>query len=135
MNDQQIDELIRQALKNQSQVPVHLEERLERHIDRLAADEKKSVRIPTYRNRIRRWCVAASILLVLGVGTTAYFSASDSRPKDTFDNPEEAVKAAEQALTLLSQNLNKGFGEMNQAQQEMEKIHAVVTKHINDQTK
>lgn len=135
MNDQQIDELIRLALKDQSQVPVHLEERLERHIDRLAADEKKSVCIPMYRNRIRRWCVAASILLVLGVGTTAYFSVSNSRPKDTFDNPEEAAKAAEQALTLLSQNLNKGFGEMNQAQQEMEKIHAVWTKHINDQTK
>ena len=127
MNDQQIDELIRQALKDQSRVPAHLEKRLEQHIDR--------VRIPMYRNRIRRWCVAASILLVLGVGTTAYFSASDARPKDTFDNPEEAAMAAEQALTLLSQNLNKGFGEMNQARQEMEKIHAVWTKHINDQTK
>ena len=30
---------------------------------------------------------------------------------------------------------DKGFGEMNQARQEMEKIHAVWTKHINDQTK
>lgn len=132
MNDQQIDELIRRALKDQSQVPAHLEERLERHIDRLAADERKTVRIPMYGNRIRRWCVAASILLVLGIGATAYFSASDSRPKDTFDNPEEAAMAAEQALTLLSQNLNKGFGEMKQARQEMEKVHSVWTKHIND---
>ena len=135
MNDQQIDELIRQALKDQSRVPVHLEKRLEQHIDQLAAEDRKEVRIPMYRNRIKRWCVAASILLVLGVGTTAYFSASDARPKDTFDNPEEAAMAAEQALTLLSQNLNKGFGEMNQARQKMEKIHAVWTKHINDQTK
>lgn len=135
MNDQQIDELIRQALKDQSRVPAYLEKRLERHIDRLAAEDRKEVRIPMYSNRIKRWCVAASILLVLGVGTTVYFSASDSRPKDTFDNPEEAAMAAEQALTLLSQNLNKGFGEMNQARQEMEKIHVVWTKHINDQTK
>lgn len=135
MNDQQIDELIRQALKDQSRVPVHLEKRLEQHIDQLAAEDRKEVRIPMYSNRIKRWCVAASILLVLGVGTTAYFSASDARPKDTFDNPEEAAMAAEQALTLLSQNLNKGFGEMNQARQKMEKIHAVWTKHINDQTK
>lgn len=81
MNDQQIDELIRQALKDQSRVPAHLEKRLEQHIDRLAAEDRKVVRIPMYRNRIRRWCVAASILLVLGVGTTAYFSASDSRPR------------------------------------------------------
>ena len=134
MNDQQIDELIRQALKDQSRVPAYLEKRLEQHIDQLAAEDRKEVRIPMYSNRIKRWCVAASILLVLGVGTTAYFSASNSRAKDTFDNPEEAAMA-EQALTLLSQNLNKGFGEMNQARQEMEKIHAVWTKHINDQTK
>ena len=68
MNDQQIDELIRQALKDQSRVPAHLEKRLEQHIDQLAAEDRKEVRIPMYRNRIRRWCVAASILLVLGEG-------------------------------------------------------------------
>ena len=57
MNDQQIDELIRQALKDQSRVPAHLEKRLERHIDQLAAEDRKEVRIPMYSNRIRRWCV------------------------------------------------------------------------------
>ena len=40
MNDQQIDELIRQALKDQRRVPVHLEKRVEQHLDQLAAEDR-----------------------------------------------------------------------------------------------
>ncbi|HLA56976.1 MAG TPA: hypothetical protein VK623_12800 [Flavobacterium sp.] len=52
--------------------------------------------------------IAASVVVLLGVGTFAYFN---NQPEDlgTYDNPEIAMKETQKALALLSGNVNKGM--------------------------
>ncbi|MFQ6928077.1 MAG: hypothetical protein ACLRS8_08620 [Parabacteroides merdae] len=40
---------------------------------------------------------------------------------DTYTNPKDAAAAAEKALLLLSQNLNKGISQVDNAGQEIDK--------------
>lgn len=90
---------------NQLFVPGGLEERLSSHIDRLARSEQ------TVRHARFRWIagIAASILLLIGVGI--YFGNNRSEPfyQDTYSSPEEAYPTAERAISLLAHNVNKGF--------------------------
>jgi len=52
--------------------------------------------------------IAASVVVMLGVGTFAYYN---SQPQDlgTYDDPEVAFRETQKALSLLSGNVNKGL--------------------------
>ena len=45
---------------------------------------------------------------------------------------KDAAAAAEKALLLLSQNLNKGISQVDNAGQEIDKVNNILNKHLND---
>ncbi len=63
------------------------------------------------KKRYAGWLsVAASVVVLLGV-----FTFIDREPEEdlgTFDDPEVALKETQKALTLLSNNVNKGVSSM-----------------------
>lgn len=134
MNDKQIDELINKAFQEEQALPEGLSERLERQIDTwAAAEEKKTVR-SSFRKRSLYWLSGAAAIALLCVGV---FEFNEPEPykrqlADTYTNPQDAAVAAQKALLLLSQNLNKGIEQVNEAQQEMNKVNKILSKHIND---
>lgn len=68
---------------------------------------------PRDKKRNVAWLsIAASVVVLLGIGTYAYYSAdvvSKSKDLGTYDDPEEAFKATQKALSLLSNNVNVGI--------------------------
>lgn len=128
MNEKNIDELIAQALRDEARLPEGLEARLERHIDRISEPDRKEARRVPIRRRWAGLRIAASVLLAIGIGAGVYFA--ESQPEDTFKDPEEAARVAGQALLVMSENLNKGFDSMQQAETEITKVNQVIHKQI-----
>lgn len=135
MDEKRIEELINKALQEDLALPTGLAERLERHIDSWADEENKmksDQRISRTRSLYWLSGIAAAIL----GGILFIFTETghpSSRLADTYSDPKEAAVAAEKALALMSSNLNKGLGQVNDARQEMNKINKIVNKHLNDE--
>jgi len=55
--------------------------------------------------------IAASVVVLLGVGIYAFNDMNNNRNQDlgTYDNPEEAFKETQKALAMLSNNVNVGI--------------------------
>ncbi len=75
--------------------------------------------------------IAASAVVLLGIGTYFFASQENAAPAvaqselGTYDNPEEALKATQKALALLSNNVNVGIGSVqyiNEYEQSKNKI-------------
>lgn len=132
-NDKYIDELIDKALQEEQALPEGLSRRLEQQIDAwAAAEEKKTRTLP--RRRSLYWLSGAAAVALLCIGIFQYdvSSHSHNRLADTYTNPQDAAVAAEKALLLLSQNLNKGISQVDNAQQEIDKVNNILNKHLND---
>lgn len=68
---------------------------------------------PRDKKSIVAWIsIAASIVVLLGIGSYAFYTsnvANKSRDLGTYDDPEEAFRATQKALLLLSGNVNIGI--------------------------
>jgi hypothetical protein len=127
MNDEEADRLIDESLE--IPIPEGLSERLEAHIDALAAEEKK--------RKVRRFMyqatgIAAIALLCIGIFTGTGKQSPALSAVDTFSDPEEAAVAAGQALAFMSAQLNKGIGKVEDAGQEIEKVNHLLDKHFKE---
>lgn len=135
MDDKRIEESINKALKENLALPTGLSERLERNINAWADEEnrmKSDQRISRTRSLYWLSGIAAAILCaVLFIFTET--GHPNPRLADTYSDPKEAAVAAENALALISSNLNKGLVQVNDARQEMNKINKIVNKHLNDE--
>lgn len=134
MNDKMIDELINKALHEEQNIPEGLSQRLEMQIDAWATAEKKQARLVSRRHTLYLLAgIAASILLCLGIFQPALLPI---HPKhvltDTYTNPQEAAAAAQKALLFMSQNLNKGIDQAQEAREEINKVNSILNKHLND---
>ncbi|MBF6608213.1 MAG: hypothetical protein ITG00_05705, partial [Flavobacterium sp.] len=59
--------------------------------------------------RFRWMSVAASVAVLLGVGTFAYINTSQNNAElGTYNDPEQAYRQTQQALDLLSTQFNRG---------------------------
>lgn len=134
MTDKQIDELIERALKAEQTLPEGLSRRLEQQIDRWEAQEEKGKQFRLHKHPLFYWIggIAASLLLCVGVFFHATSSDKQNKLADTYTDPQEAAVAAEKALLLLSDNLNKGFAQVNEAGAEIRKVNNILNKHLND---
>jgi hypothetical protein len=132
-NDKQIDELIDKALQEEMALPEGLSSRLEKQIDLLAANEGKRSRL-SLRKRSPYWFsgIAATLLLCIGIFGYNTSSSAGKQLADTYSNPQEAALVAEKALLLMSQNLNKGISQVDNANQEIIKVNHILNKHLND---
>lgn len=83
-----------------------------------AKEQKSTYEIPlqTKKQNVAWLSIAASTVLLLGIGT--YFFVSEKNDTTavasqtelgTYDDPEEALKATQKALALLSNNVNVGI--------------------------
>jgi hypothetical protein len=55
--------------------------------------------------------IAASIVVLLSIGTFTYFNTDKVKDNDelgTYENPKEALEATQKALAMLSNNVNVG---------------------------
>ncbi|WP_269223535.1 hypothetical protein [Flavobacterium sp. IMCC34518] len=75
---------------------------------------QKLTKKPLFVSRKRKinWlAIAASIVVLLGIGTYTYNNmhiAKESKELGTYDNPEEALQATQKALAMLSTHVNVG---------------------------
>lgn len=83
-----------------------------------AKEQKSTYEIPlqTKKRNVAWLSIAASTVILLGIGT--YYFASEQNTTTavasqtelgTYDDPEEALKATQKALALLSNNVNVGI--------------------------
>lgn len=133
MDDKKIDELINKALQEEQALPEGLSRRLEKQIDTWASTEEKKPRSLT-RRRTLYWLSGVAAYILLCISFLQYKSSYQAydRLSDTYTNPKDAAAAAEKALLLLSQNLNKGISQVDNAGQEIDKVNNILNKHLND---
>lgn len=66
--------------------------------------------LQTKKRSVAWLSIAASVVVLLGVGTFSYFHGSTSQNDlGTYDDPEVAFRETQKALSLLSNNVNVGI--------------------------
>jgi hypothetical protein len=87
------------------------------------AKEQKIEQIIWVRPKKRnlKWLsIAASVVVLLGVGTFGYFNystMSQSQDLGTYDDPEIAFRETQKALSMLSTHINTGIGSLEYIQE------------------
>ena len=87
--------------------------------------QKTTQEIPlqTKKRNVAWLSIAASVVVLLGIGTFYYVSQENSTPVvaqselGTYDNPEEALAATQKALALISNNVNVGIESVHYIQE------------------
>jgi hypothetical protein len=79
-----------------------------------AKEEKLAHEVPlvSKKRKVAWLSIAASIVVMLGIGTYTYFDKSmvvESKELGTYDDPKEALEATQKALAMLSGNVNVGI--------------------------
>jgi hypothetical protein len=75
----------------------------------------QTIPLKTKKRNVAWLSIAASAVVLLGIGTYFYVSEKDTAPVvaqselGTYDDPEEALAATQKALALLSNNVNVGI--------------------------
>lgn len=72
---------------------------------------EKEVPLISKRQKVAWLSMAASIAVLLGVGTYTYFNADTVKENNelgTYEDPKEALEATQKALAMLSNNVNVG---------------------------
>ena len=80
-------------------------------------EQKSTQKIPleTKKRNVAWLSIAASVVVLLGIGTYFYVSEKNTTPVvaqselGTYDNPEKAFAETQKALALLSNNVNVGI--------------------------
>ena len=80
-----------------------------------AEEFKADIPLNTKKRNVAVWLsVAASFVIMLGVGTFMYLNTLEETPSTataygTYDDPEKALAETEKALALVSEHLNTGI--------------------------
>jgi len=75
----------------------------------------QTIPLKTKKRNVAWLSIAASAVVLLGIGTYFYVGEKDTAPVvaqselGTYDDPEEALAATQKALALLSNNVNVGI--------------------------
>lgn len=140
MDEKRIEELINKALREESSLPDGLSERLEKKIDLLAKEEIQLGRTSNAgkqllsKRRLFYWTggIAATIL-----GAVLFVFSETNNPEtsltDTYTDPQEAAIAAQNALAIMSANLNKGLNKVNKTSEEIYKVNKILNKQLNNE--
>lgn len=106
-------------------VPEGLEARLEALINRKAAES---------RRRWLRWgAVAASLLLIVGIGWGVAEMRRPLVPQDTFTNPEDAHRALQAILMEMSREWNAGMEQLEASQRDIVAANREMKKEFEQQ--
>ena len=78
-------------------------------------ESTQEIPLQTKKRNVAWLSIAASVVVLLGIGTYVYMSEKNTAPVvaqtelGTYDDPEEALAATQKALALLSNNVNVGI--------------------------
>lgn len=70
-----------------------------------------NISVVSKKQKVAWLSIAASIVVLMGIGTYAYFNTNTVKENSelgTYDDPEEAFAATQKALAMLSDNVNAG---------------------------
>jgi hypothetical protein len=102
-------------------IPEGLEERLSAKIDEWARPSKSPLKGDFKSSPFKgdrrgsALLLAASFILVCGIGLYFALAPTNKGTVDTYDDPETASLEAQKALQLLATNLNKGMAQYEKA--------------------
>jgi hypothetical protein len=71
-----------------------------------------NVMLISKKRKVAWLSIAASIVVMLGIGTYTYFNVNtvkENQELGTYDDPKEALEATQKALAMLSDNVNVGI--------------------------
>ena len=94
------------------EVAQHLEQYVPMFCYFTHSQQEKSVRqipLQSKKRNVAWLSVAASVVVMFGIATFAYFNQQQQQDLGTYDDPEIALRETQKALTLLSGNVNKGI--------------------------
>lgn len=115
------------------ELPAGLSGRLEAEIDRLAGKSSDNRRSIAQRGRKLFYQIssaAAVVLILIGLFLFTNKPVMRGYQKDTFTDPREAAIAAQEALTQVSLNLNKGMKQVEDAQKDVDKVNEVMNEQL-----
>jgi hemolysin activation/secretion protein len=72
----------------------------------------KKIQLKSKKGNLARFSIAASVIVVLGIGVYSYFNfenAKENQNLGTYDDPEVAFRETKKALSMLSIQINTGF--------------------------
>ena len=113
-------------------VPDELEQKISSLIDLLEIENKSNKATLSKRLVIPLIAIAASVLLVFGIGIFVTQKHPHSEVlADTYQNPDEAYRATIDALQLFSENFSKGMQPIEKANAEIEKTQKIIQQTIH----
>ena len=110
-------------------IPKGLEERLSAKIDEWDA-ASRTVAIRPKHNARKYIALAASFILVCGIGLYFALAPTNKGTIDTYDDPEIASLEAQKALQLLATNLNKGMAQYEAANEKGRQAEEILYKQL-----
>ena len=110
-------------------IPEGLEERLSAKIDEWDA-ASRTVAIRPKHNARKYIALAASFILVCGIGLYFALAPTNKGTIDTYDDPEIASLEAQKALQLLATNLNKGMAQYEAANAKGRQAEEILYKQL-----
>ena len=110
-------------------IPEGLEERLSAKIDEWDA-ASRTVAIHPKHNTRKYIALAASFILVCGIGLYFALAPTNIGTTDTYDDPEIASLEAQKALQLLATNLNKGMAQYEAANAKGRQAEEILYKQL-----
>ena len=110
-------------------IPEGLEERLSAKIDEWDAASRTVALHPKHNTR-KYIALAASFILVCGIGLYFALAPTNKGTIDTYDDPEIASLEAQKALQLLATNLNKGMAQYEAANAKGRQAEEILYKQL-----
>ena len=111
-------------------IPEGLEERLSAKIDEWdAASRTSSLQTPP-KGGWGVFALAASFILVCGIGLYFALAPTNKGTIDTYDDPQLACQEAENALQLLATNLNKGMAQYEAVNAKSRQAEEILNKQL-----
>lgn len=111
-------------------IPEGLEERLSAKIDEWdAASRTVAIQTPP-KGGWGVFALAASFILVCGIGLYFALAPTNKGTIDTYDDPEIASLEAQKALQLLATNLNKGMAQYEAANAKGRQAEEILYKQL-----
>jgi hypothetical protein len=80
---------------------------------------------------LRYSAIAACFIMVFTISFFSYKGNESKELTDTYKNPKDAYIETQRALTLVAQNLNAGFTQLEEAEINLGKAQKIVNKQLN----
>ncbi len=137
--EQNIDQIMNEIFDEETariEIPEGLEDCLSALIDKLDEKEAKA------RKQRSMWLwigsAAAAITLIFATGafylskTDGHFGSNPNYAVSDIDDPEVAYRETVKALTMVSQNFNKGMDQLALAETKANEANTIINKTIKD---